>query len=115
MIACAEEYGEFWASRTCDMDALFEPGPTCDGELATRCPSLYESSDGGSSGEPGSTGSCSGLAPSCVLQSSSGLCIGVDGCIWQSSSETCSGVAQSCSSYTAQTGCITQNGCSWTP
>lgn len=116
MIACAEEYGEFWAARTCDMEALLDEGPACDEELAMRCPSLYGPTDGGSSGEPGgSTGSCSGLAPSCVLQSSSALCIGVDGCIWLSSSETCSGAAQACTSYTNQVGCIGQNGCSWTP
>jgi hypothetical protein len=116
MIACAEQYGTFWASRTCDMEALFDEGPTCDEDLAMRCPSLYaESDDGGSSGGSGSEGSCGGLAPSCVLQSSSVLCMGVDGCLWLSSSETCSGVAQACSSYSSEAGCIGQDGCSWTP
>jgi hypothetical protein len=114
MIACAEEYGTFWASRTCDMEGLFDEGPTCDEDLADRCPSLYGTGDGGSSGGSGDDGSCSGLAPSCALQSSSGTCGGVDGCTWLSASETCSGVAQACSSYTDEVDCIGQSGCDWT-
>jgi hypothetical protein len=116
MIACAEEYGAFWASRTCDMEGLLDENPSCDEDLAERCPSLYGTGDGGSSGDPGGDdGSCSGLAPSCTLQSSSSTCGGVDGCTWQSSSETCSGVARACSSYASEAGCIGQDGCSWGP
>jgi hypothetical protein len=116
MIACAEEYGEFWAARTCDMEGLTDMGPGCDEELAMRCPILYgDGTDGGSSGSGSTGGSCSGLAPSCALQSSSGLCIAVDGCIWLSSSETCSGSARPCTAFTSQTTCIGQSGCVWTP
>jgi hypothetical protein len=97
------------------MEALFDEGPTCAEALALRCPSLYGESDGGSAGGSGSEGSCSGLAPSCVLQSRRVLCMGVDGCLWLSSSETCSGAAQACSVYSNQAGCIGQDGCSWTP
>jgi hypothetical protein len=121
MIACAEEYGRFWTSRTCAMEGLTDEGPSCDVAFQERCPSLYGPPDGGgNSGGAGSgggsgTGRCSGIGPSCFSQFSSGTCIGVDGCIWSSSTDSCSGVSRSCSSYFDAIGCGSQTGCFWSP
>jgi hypothetical protein len=47
LIACAQELGEFWATRTCEEDNLTADGPSCDIDFQTRCPSLFGSASSG--------------------------------------------------------------------
>jgi hypothetical protein len=107
MIACAEDFSEFWQSRTCTTASLMEDGPPCGDDLAERCPVLYGEE------EPTPTTGCTGVAPLCSTQTTMTACTALDGCLWSSTDDECTGVSRSCSLITNSADCEMQSGCSW--
>ncbi len=100
--------GDFGA---CERSGPASGNPYCSGS-PTPC-SLLSDSDCYSQLGCSPDGTCSGVADSCYLKSTSYSCERLEGCRWSSASDSCSGVADSCSSIDRSFDCQTQDGCSW--